>query len=607
MGGLRRKFMGNHLITTQYTSSQISNEEKEQNIIEWVTFFRRNWHIYVDMILGIKLRPFQMVMIYLMGISNVFFAICSRGLSKTFIVGLGSMVKMNLYPYSEVVITSSTIAQANKMVEDKIRDEIIKKLSDYLLYMYEKEYLVITKPDDGYKIENKLNGSIMRILPCQDSSRGPRATLLVYEECRLLKKNMVDSVFEKMAHPRQAKYLANPIYGNNPRWKEECQHIYITSARYKFEWFWTLFKKTFTRHFTDRKSSCNIFAGDIFTSIANGFKTWGDYRNGLAGGEMDFRMEDLNEMMGESEDAFFTIKSFRENQILEECFRPPTVQQLYLQEDIGNKPKEENEIRLIISDFAFANTTSKEKNDNTIILFMSLHWKKNRFERHIDYLEGYPASDSLGAADRVRALIYDYDADYYILDLRNGGEVLYNYITMPKENEERGQYWNVHGLGLSPKYQILPQGKLDDLRQRTVDKTPIQCIIPVTATGESNSLMWVSLKKQLECNNIKFLVSMQDRQTLLEDTGRYYSFSSSEELAYDLLPYGQVDLLVQEAVNLKAEFKNDKVKLVEPRSSTKDRVVVLSYGNYIADLIENEWNKQNQKQDIDLSKIQLVF
>ena len=82
MGGLRRKFMSNHLITTEYTGSHIPSEEKEQNVIEWITFFRRNWHIYVDMILGIKLRPFQMLMIYLMGISDVFFAICSRGLSR---------------------------------------------------------------------------------------------------------------------------------------------------------------------------------------------------------------------------------------------------------------------------------------------------------------------------------------------------------------------------------------------------------------------------------------------------------------------------------------------------------------------------------------------
>lgn len=82
MGGLRRRFMSNHLITTEYTGSHISSEEKEQNVIEWITFFRRNWHIYVDMILGIKLRPFQMLMIYLMGVSDVFFAICSRGLSR---------------------------------------------------------------------------------------------------------------------------------------------------------------------------------------------------------------------------------------------------------------------------------------------------------------------------------------------------------------------------------------------------------------------------------------------------------------------------------------------------------------------------------------------
>lgn len=179
-------------------------------------------------------------------------------------------------------------------------------------------------------------------------------------------------------------------------------------------------------------------------------------------------------------------------------------------------------------------------------------------------------------------------------------------MTIPKENEERGQYWNVHGLGLSLKYQILPQGKLDDLRQRTVDKTPIQCMIPITATSETNSIMWASLKKQLECNNIKFLISSQDRQTILEDNGTYFDLTS-EELAKELLPYEQVDLLIQEAVNLKAEFRNDKVKLIEPRSGTKDRAVVLSYGNYIADLIENEWNKQNQKMDFDINSIQLVF
>lgn len=79
--GLRRGFLENQLRATEFFHSKTS-AEKEENIIEWTTLFRRNWHIYVDMVLGIKLKPFQMIMIYLMGISDVFFAICSRGLSK---------------------------------------------------------------------------------------------------------------------------------------------------------------------------------------------------------------------------------------------------------------------------------------------------------------------------------------------------------------------------------------------------------------------------------------------------------------------------------------------------------------------------------------------
>ena len=435
-----------------------------------------------------------------------------------------------------------------------------------------------------------------------------RATLLIYEECRLLKKTLIDSVFEKMAHPRQAKYLGNPEYANDKRWLEECQSIYITSARYRFEWFWRTFKDCVTGYYTDKKTRYNFFAGDIFLSIANGLKTWGDLRKSKKmSGEMDFRMEDLNEMISEGEDAFFSIQSFKENQTLDKCFRPPTLEQLYMQESLGNPEKEENEVRLIISDFAFANTTSREKNDNTIIMFMSLHWKKNRFERHIDYIEGYPASDSLGAADRIRGLIWDYDADYYVLDLRNGGEVLYNYLTIPKNNEQRGSCWNYHGLGLADKYQVVPQNKLNDLLERTVDKEYKHCVIPMVGTSELNSIMWSELKKQLTYGNIKLLISSQDYQSYLEDSGKFFELSS-EQLAQELIPYAQTDELIKEAVELKSEFKNDKIRLVEPRSGTKDRAVVFSYGNYIASLIENEWNKQEQESDdTDLDDIQLVF
>ena len=608
---LRRLYLEQQLQITRVDEKRKVDEQKRENTIKWITLFRRNWHIYVDMVLEISLRPFQMVMIYLMGVSDVFFAICSRGLSKSFIVGLAALVKMLLFPYSEIIITSSTMPQANKLVEDKILNELIKKLSPYLLYLYDNEYIVIKKQDEGYLITCTLNGSTLKVLPCLDSSRGSRATMLIYEECRLLKKTLIDSVFEPMAHPRQAKFITNPEHPEyaSSRWKEECQSIYITSARFKFEWFWRLFKDCVSGYYRDNKTRYNIFAGDVFMAIDNGFKTWGDLRKAKKmSSEMDYRMETLNQMIGESEDAFFTIKSFKENQILERAFVPPTVADLYTRQDLGNPKKAEDEVRLIITDYAFANTTAKEKNDNTIMMLMSLHWKGNRFERHVDWIGGHPASDSLGACDRSRELFWDYDANYWIPDNRSGGEVLFNRATMPWEHPERGKLFDSRGLTVvdDMSLHVVPEGKIKDLKERTVDKNAYPCIIPFIGTNELNSIAWIELKKQLESNNIKFLVSVQDKQTELEDSGEYFKLTS-EELADVLVPYGQVEAMIQEAVNLSAEFKDGRIKLSEPRSGTKDRAVVLAYGNYIASLIENQWNQMLQTSDENYENITLVW
>lgn len=319
-------------------------------------------------------------------------------------------------------------------------------------------------------------------------------------------------------------------------------------------------------------------------------------------------MEILNEMIGESADAFFKYQQFKDNQTIEQCFRPPTELQLYMQTDLNNRPKAKDEVRIVAVDYAFANTTSNQKNDNTIIVCLAGIWKKKKFERRVDYIEAYPASDSIGAANRARELFWLYGADYLIPDTRSGGEVLYNEMTTPWNKDVRGTIWDCRGLTVSDKikYHVVPDSKLADLRQRTVDPAAVPCIIPFIGTSELNTLCWVELKKQLETNNIKFLVSMQDRQTAIEDNGEYFKMTS-EELVADTLPYAQTDMLIQEAVNLRTEFRNDKIKLVEPRSGTKDRVVILSYANYIMSVIEQEWLKQEQEADFDIDSMQLVW
>ena len=92
-------------------------------------------------------------------------------------------------------------------------------------------------------------------------------------------------------------------------------------------------------------------------------------------GEIEFRMEDLNEMIGEAPDAYFTLDMVRNNQILRKAFRPPTALEFNSNIDLKNSPKKQNEKRIIWVDFAWASQTGREKNDITVIGCLSLFFK----------------------------------------------------------------------------------------------------------------------------------------------------------------------------------------------------------------------------------------
>lgn len=588
----------------------LSPEKKKENVKKWTTFYRRNINLYASRHLQIRLHPFQHIMLYLMGTSQVFFAICSRGLSKTFICALFAICKASLYPYSEIHLTATTLNQAKKMVSEKMEGELCKKLSPILNYYYKQKLIEFHYGKDEIRVDFLFNGSKLWVDPAMDSARGGRATLLIYEECRLLKKGIIDSVFEKMAHPRQAMFLTLPQYSGDSRWIEECQSVYITSARFSSEWFWRSFKNVVTECLTNKRIPYGFFAGDIFLSICHGLKTKSDYFKAIKqSGELDFRMEDLNEMLSEAEDAFFSRDSFKKNQLIKRAFIPPTAQDIATNENLGNREKQENEKRLLWIDYAFANTTGVEANDNSVIGCLSLVENDGKYKRVIDYITTHSASDSFGMEKKIRELFWDYKTDYIVLDLRNGGELAYNNLTKEWEHPERISQekdiehgWNNHGFTIcrDNDFHVVSSGKLEDLRNRTVDQQAIPCIIPITGTSELNSTMWLDLQKKLRDEEIELLIEDIEFQQRLEDEVGFFGMTS-EEKATVKLPYVQTELLIHEAVNLSQTWNSGMVKLVEPRSGFKDRIVALSYGNYIATLIENKLDKDSQQSDFDAS------
>ena len=212
--------------------------------------------------------------------------------------------------------------------------------------------------------------------------------------------------------------------------------------------------------------------------------------------------------------------------------------------------------------------------------------------------------------DEKPRIIKDYEANYIVFDIRNGGEVHYNTLTSTFEHPYR-KYddWNNHGFTVCPNnnIQMISTEKMNDLVSRTVDKEAIPCLIPINASASFNSVMWQELNHKLKNGELRFLVDLIDYQKTM---GVEELNMTSEERVDMQLPYVQTRLLINEAVNLTATYKtNGEVALSEGTNpnATKDRIVALGYGNMIMSKIINQLNISRQQSAIDVSQYQLIF
>ena len=151
-----------------------ADNEQEERQIEWTTIFRYNPGIYAEWRLKMKLLPYQHYMLWQMFNSQVTFDMCSRNSAKTYVLGLGAVIRCLLFPHSEIVITASTIDQANKMIERKIRDEIIMNHSEVLRRFLELGMIQVKRDNDVAVVLFPFNGSSIRVLPMVESSRGKK-------------------------------------------------------------------------------------------------------------------------------------------------------------------------------------------------------------------------------------------------------------------------------------------------------------------------------------------------------------------------------------------------------------------------------------------------
>ncbi len=93
------------------TKSMVKQRPRDEiwreNLIDWITFYRRNVHRFIEHYFGISLHLYQIIWIYFMSICDTFVTIASRASAKSWLIAVFALARAVLYPNSEIVIVAA--------------------------------------------------------------------------------------------------------------------------------------------------------------------------------------------------------------------------------------------------------------------------------------------------------------------------------------------------------------------------------------------------------------------------------------------------------------------------------------------------------------------
>jgi hypothetical protein len=389
---------------------EVLDQKRRENIKHWIGFFRQNPHIFCEMYFGIKLYPYQILMLWILQRSNLAYIVASRATAKSFIIAVWALCLAVLYPGIQVIVASKTLKQASIIISEKI---------GWLQKTYPnvaREIKSLTANSNVALVEFHC-GSTIKAVPANDNSRGSRCSFLILEESRMVPKDTLEQVLKPFLFSRTPPYRLLPEYAGDDRWKEEGIIAYITSAWYRSE-YWMETVKTCIKRMVSGDETANFLALDYLLSIYHNIKTELMIKNEMEDSDpISIQMEYLNIPSGTSGKAYFKPSLF--DRKLKNAFYPQREETYNPKKNPHEIKKIDGEIRIISVDVA---TRANKMNDNSIISCVRLIPLIGKgYERHLVYMESHKGQHVGVQAKRIKEIFYDFESDYVCLDLQNAG------------------------------------------------------------------------------------------------------------------------------------------------------------------------------------------
>lgn len=563
-------------------------ERLDEGIKIWTSFYRQNIHRFAIDYLGIQLKPFQVVLLYMIERNLKSCLITSRGLGKSWLIALYCCCRAILYPGQKIIVSCETKEQSRNLIREKIVNELMNMSPNLRKEINPREIKIGT--NESY-VKFK-NGSTITAINASENTRGKRAHILVVDEYVQI-KNGFDTL-TKILQPflqvvRQPKYLQNPKYAHL---QEENKQIYASSAWYADHWSYDLYKDYVEKMLIGESSFvCNLPYNVALKYGLMTQKRLDEIMNDPNLSEEAFLMEYSAMFYDLGEGAYIKPSDIINNRTVVKPWYPPTDIEYIAEKGKRNISWKEDrtskqELRILGCDIALA---QGDKNDNTVIHYSVSIPKGDKYITEVRYSEAINGGTAKAIALRLKQLYFDGDCDYIVMDIAGLGLAVLDALGEYTFDTER-----------DIKYPPMCCFNKEDKKERCGYREAIPCIYGIVANEEINNAIAVTLKASLNNHTLKFLVNEFEGEDWLNENKNFQMLEASEKVRL-MYPYVQTTLTQMEIIKLQTEITRKGIKLVEFGSNRKDRYSALAYMNLFIREKENELRKpKNRGNFIDL-------
>ena len=568
---LHQEYIHRENIESTYTNNPI----REENIdYEAWTQFISYYRYYVDAfavdVLGIKLFPFQRLILRAMGRYQNSLLIACRGLGKSFIVAVFYICVAILYPNIKLGISSGNSQQSRNVIIQKIKGELAKIDA----VAREINFPIKTGMDDCV-VEFKNGSEIRAITLAQDrggdSARSWRFSYMLVDEARLVKDNIIEEILIPMTKTKRQNAI---------KWhkSEKGKMIFISSAYLKTSKLYDRFLYHYKQMVSGNVNyMCMCFPYQV--GVQAGLFDQDDIEKELEKPQMTkdkFAYEFEGVFVGSSGESYFPYELTDQCRVLERCEL--------------EQPKKSESKYIITHDVA---VSDKNGSDNSCTHVIKLKPRADgTYLKQVVYtkvVNGMPLNKQ---RDLLRKLLHIQfpNTVKLCIDVQGAGAGL------PSMFYESWEYLD-EKTGKITEYPPLIQD--DDKESLEVLDNALPIIRAIHGMNNFVNLYYPYMKGCFEDQSIELLSQSNDVDILYKSNK--ISFDEYEQ-------HIEHDILQSELSNIKQDF-TDKEKMTYTRivkSNKRDRATSLMYGLAVVCEMEQE-NKTNlYKKNITVSAQKLI-